>query len=163
MSLKIGSPQTVSFQCFSARWRGEALPSGSVCWFGILAIYRRGGGKVGNPLLVFHFSIRLRRRRCGNVGISPALGEISKVLVERGESLHLAFHAFLSTVISTALLFRRHFRQRASSATLAFCIRRAASVSLLALAWVCSNSAVIPSFRLFSHSGSDRSFSYGVR
>lgn len=95
-------------------------------------IYPRSGGKVGNLLLVFHFSIRLRRRRCGNVGISPAVGEISKVLGERGESLFLAFHAFLSTVISTALPFGRHFRQRASSATLAFCIRRAASVSFLA-------------------------------
>src|SRR5216683_6595735 len=59
----------------------------------------RGGGKVENLLLVFHFSIRLRGRSCGNVEISPALGEISKGLVERvGSGL------WLST-LSTA----RHF------------------------------------------------------
>jgi len=51
----------------------------------------------------FHFSIRPRRRSCGNVGISPAVGEISKGLVERGGSLLLAFHAFHSPGISTAL------------------------------------------------------------
>ena len=66
------------------------------------SIYIRGGGKVGNLLLVFHFSIRPRRRSCGNVGISPPLGEISKGLVERGGSLFLAFHAFHSPGISTA-------------------------------------------------------------
>jgi hypothetical protein len=33
---------------------------------------------VENLLLVFHFSISPRRRSCGNVGISPACGEISK-------------------------------------------------------------------------------------
>ena len=58
---------------------------------------------MGNVVLVFHFSIRLRRRSGGNVGISPAFGEISKGLVERGESLILAFHAFHSPGISTAL------------------------------------------------------------
>ena len=67
------------------------------------SIYIRGGGKVGNLLLVFHFSIRPRRRSCGNVGISPAVGEIPKGLVERGGSLLLAFHAFHSPGISTAL------------------------------------------------------------
>lgn len=127
------------------------------------SIYRRGGGKVGNLLLVFHFSIRLRRRRCGNVGISPAFGEIPKGLVESGGSLRLAFHAFLSPVISIALFSRRHDRQRASIASLAFCMCRAASVSLRAPACRSSILAVIPSFKLFSHSGSDRSFSYGVR
>src|SRR5437764_8234205 len=65
----------------------------------------RGGGKVGNLLLVFHFSVRPRRRSCGNVGISPALGEISKGLVERVGSLPLAFHSFHSPGISTALSF----------------------------------------------------------
>jgi hypothetical protein len=49
---------------------------------------------VENLFLVFHFSIRLRRRRCGNVEISPAWGEISKGLVERVGSLLLAFHLF---------------------------------------------------------------------
>ena len=110
-----------------------------------------------NVLLVFHFSIRLRRRRCGNVGISPALGEISKELVERVGRLLLAFHAFHSSGISTTL--HRGLRQRANNASLAFCIRRAASVSLLAAAWLCSNSGVIAGFRDFSHSGSDVSFS----
>src|SRR4051794_6242303 len=60
----------------------------------------RGGGKVGNLLLVFHFSIRPRRRSCGNVGISPALGEISKGLVERVGSLPFGFPRFPQ---------RRHF------------------------------------------------------
>ena len=93
----------------------------------------RGGGKVENLLLVFHFSIRPRRRRCGNVGISPAFGEISKGLVERGGSLLLAFHAFHSPGISTALS-PYGFLHRANRFSLAFCIRRAASVSLLAVA-----------------------------
>jgi hypothetical protein len=60
---------------------------------------------VENLLWVFHFSIRPCRRSCGNVGISPAFGEISKGLVERGGSLLLAFHAFHSPGISTALRF----------------------------------------------------------
>src|SRR6476661_8271638 len=58
----------------------------------------RGGGKVGNLLLVFHFSIRLRRRSCGNVEISPVFGEIPKGLVGRVGSLLLAFHAFHSSL-----------------------------------------------------------------
>lgn len=111
-----------------------------------------------NLLLVFHFSIRLRRRRCGNVGISPAVGEIPKGLVERVGSLLSAFHAFHSPGISTALP-HRGLRQRASNASLAFCIRRAASVSLLAVACFCSNSGVIPGFKDFSHPGGDVSFS----
>ena len=80
---------------------------------------RSGWWKSGNPALGFplfhrpHFSIlcllALRsettntRRSCENVGISPVLGEISKGLVERGGSLPLAFHAFHSPAISTAL------------------------------------------------------------
>src|ERR1017187_4743433 len=66
------------------------------------SIYIRGGGKVGNLLLVFHFSIRPRRRSCGNVGIAPPFGEISKGLVESGGSLLLAFPSFHSPGISTA-------------------------------------------------------------
>src|SRR5579875_3307918 len=58
-------------------------------------------GKVGNLVLGFHFSGPLRRN-CGNVGISPPLGEIPKGLVERGGSLLWAFHAFHSPVISIA-------------------------------------------------------------
>src|SRR5215469_11899896 len=70
--------------------------------FLVFEISTRGGGKLGNVLLVFHFSIRPRRRSCGNVEISPALGEISRGLVERVGSLPLAFHAFHSPGISTA-------------------------------------------------------------
>ena len=55
-----------------------------------------------NLLLVFHFSGPLRLG-CGNVEISPPFGEISKELVERVGSLLLAFHAFHSSGISTAL------------------------------------------------------------
>src|SRR4030095_15037520 len=54
----------------------------------------RCGGKVENLLLVFHFSIRPRRRSCGNVGISPAFGEISKGLVGRVGSLFFGFPLF---------------------------------------------------------------------
>jgi hypothetical protein len=63
----------------------------------------RGGGKVGNLVLVFHFSIRLRRRSCGNVGIPHVSGGISKRPVERVGSLSSAFQAFHSPGISTAL------------------------------------------------------------
>lgn len=127
-------------------------------WFGYLGEGIRGGGKVENLLLVFHFPIRPRRRRWGDVKISPAFGGISKVLVERGASLLLAFHAFHSSGISTALS-PHGFRHRASRLSLAFCIRRAASVSLLAEACRWSMAGVIPSFKDFSHSGSDISFS----
>ena len=54
---------------------------------------------MGNSVLVFHFSIRFRRRSCGNVGISPAPGEIPKGLVERVRSLPLA------STLSTAPAF----------------------------------------------------------
>ena len=63
-----------------------------------------------NLLLVFHFSGPLRLG-CGNVEISPPFGEISKELVERVGSLLLAFHAFHSSGISTAL--RLYFRAAA--------------------------------------------------
>jgi hypothetical protein len=135
---------------------GEARPS----WFFFGSpIYPRGGGKVGNLFLVFHFPIRLRRRRRGNVGISPAVGEISKGLVERGGSLSLAFHAFHSPGISTALWRHRGFRQRVNKFHLAFCIRRAASVSLMASACRFRISAVIPGFRDSVHFSNDVSFS----
>jgi hypothetical protein len=78
-----------------------------------------GRWESGNPGLGFplfhgpHFPILFflavlfqtcgNRRSCGNVGISPAFGEISKGLVERVGSLPLAFHAVHSPVISTAL------------------------------------------------------------
>src|ERR1700688_1590247 len=56
-----------------------------------------------NSLLALRSETTNTRRSCGNVGISPVLGEISKGLVERGVSLPLAFHAFHSPAISTAL------------------------------------------------------------
>jgi hypothetical protein len=114
---------------------------------------------VGNLLLVFHFPIRSGRRRRGNVGISPAFGEISQGLVERGESLLLAFHAFHSPAISTALFSYRGCRHRVSSVSFAFCIRRAASVSLTPVACRCSISAVTPVFRYCFQSFRDISFS----
>jgi hypothetical protein len=49
---------------------------------------------VENLLWVFHFSIRPRRRSCGNVEISLVFGEISKGLVERGGSLLFGFPRF---------------------------------------------------------------------
>jgi len=161
MSLKLGGEfrPGVLLRSVSFRWvlaaRGEAPQAG----FPILRERNRGGGKVENLLLVFHFSIRLRRRGCGNVGISPAVGEISKGLVESGGSVVLAFHAFHSPGIFHSALFHRGLRQRANNASLAFCIRRAASVSLLAAACFRSNSAVIPGFKLFSQAGKDVSFS----
>ena len=75
--------------------------------FSFLNLTSRGGGKVGNLILVFHFPIRRRRRSCGNVGIAPSFGGISKGLVERVESLPLAFQAFHSPGISTALFAGR--------------------------------------------------------
>ena len=51
-------------------------------------------GKWENLFLVFHFSIRLRRRIRGNVGIAPSFGEIPKGLVGRVGSLLSAFRAF---------------------------------------------------------------------
>src|ERR1035441_6855392 len=91
---------------FGRLWRDEG--EGRPPWFFVdsFPIYPRGGGKAENLLLVFHFSIRPRRRRCGNVGSSPAFGEFSKGLVERGGSLPLAFHAFHRPGISTALSSR---------------------------------------------------------
>jgi hypothetical protein len=89
------------------------------------------GGKVGNLLLVFHFSIRSRRRSCGNVGISPAVGEIPKGLVERVERLFLAFQAFHSPGISTA--FRVPFWCRDSSSFMIHLRLPTAGVSRLPL------------------------------
>jgi len=117
---------------------------------------------VGNLFWVFRFSIPLRLS-CGNVEISPAVGEIPKGLVVSVGSLPLAFHAFHSPGISIALCLYRDFRQRANSVNLAFCMRRAASVSLRASACRCSISAVIPGFKYSVHLSKDVSFSYGVR
>ena len=63
-------------------------------------------GAVGKWKTCFWFSTfpsAPRRRSCGNVGISPASGEISKGLVGSVGNLLLVFHAFHSPAISTAL------------------------------------------------------------
>jgi hypothetical protein len=62
--------------------------------FSFLNLISRGGGKVGNLILVFHFPIRRRRRNCGNVGIAPSFGGISKGLVERGGKPAFGFPGF---------------------------------------------------------------------
>ena len=48
----------------------SALPQESPRWFVFWEKERQGGGKVGNLVLVFHFSIRLRRRPVRNVEIA---------------------------------------------------------------------------------------------
>jgi len=58
-----------------------------------------GGGKSGKPAFGFHFSIRSRRRSCGNVGISPGVGEISKGLWKGWEA------CFWLSMLSTAPAF----------------------------------------------------------
>lgn len=140
---------------------GEACPRFLYFVFCVLRLRERirGGGKVENLFLVFHFSIRLRRRRCGNVGISPAFGEISKGLVESVGSLLLAFHAFHRPGISTALSSHRVFRQRANKVSFAFCIRRAAAVSLIDSVCRFKMPSVIPSFKYFCQPASEASFS----
>jgi len=64
-------------------------------------IVARRNGKVGNLLLVFHFS-RLPRPGCGNVGISPGLRDFQGAVGGVG-SLLLAFHSFHGPAISTAV------------------------------------------------------------
>src|SRR5262249_33639862 len=86
----------------AAATAGDSPPSGRFFGFerqetGVIVAKR--DGKVGNLLLVFHFS-RPLRPSCGNVEISPPFGEISKGLVERVGSLLLAFHSFHSPGIS---------------------------------------------------------------
>src|SRR5580704_17881439 len=53
-------------------------------------------------------------------------------------------------------------RPFANKASFAFCIRRAASVSLICLAWRWSNSALTPSFKYCCQSANEVSFSKGV-
>jgi len=90
-----------------------------------------------------------RRRRCGNVEIAGLA--ISKGRWERWKT------AFWFSTVSTALAFPQRsgrsqptqcaFLQRPSKASLAFCIRRAASVSVIRPASALSRCGVIPSFR----------------
>jgi hypothetical protein len=63
---------------------------------------RVDGGKVGNLVVVFHFSTG-RRRSCGNVGISRVLRDFQGA-AERVEILWLDFQAFHGPAISTAVL-----------------------------------------------------------
>ena len=79
-------------------------------------------------------------------------------LVGRSGNLVLAGGAFHSLATSTALA-HRGLRHRANKLSLAFCMRRAASVSLLIVACCCSMWAVIPCFKDFSHWGNEVSFS----
>src|SRR3954471_4644938 len=74
---------------------------------------RDRGGKVGNLLLVFHFSTASSSElwECGNLAW---VWRDFQGAVERGGSLLLAFHAFHSPVISTALFCFSFF---------AFCLR----------------------------------------
>jgi len=124
-------------------------------------------GSRGEPWETwFWFSTvpRASRASCGNVEISRRWRDFQGA-VGKVENLLLVFHAFHRSVISTAFSGldhrpRRHWR---SSASLAFCIRAAASVSLMRRASRSSIAAVIPSFRCFCQSGSETSFSYGVR
>ena len=129
----------------------------------------RGGGKVENLLLVFHFSMAAKPG-CGNVGISRFLRDFQGTVEGVGKLL-LLFHSFHGPGISTALRLRYrngggsgdcilHWR---SSCDLAAFICRAQSVSLRADAQRSNFAAVIPCFNDFSHSGRDLSFSYGVR
>src|SRR2546425_10352596 len=91
---------------------------------------KQGGGKVENLLLVFHFSIRLV---VGAVEMWES--RLSLARFPRGSWKEGKACLWLST-LSTAPAFpqrsgfHRGFRQRANKANFAFCMRRAASVSL---------------------------------
>src|SRR5437588_11715281 len=65
----------------------------------------------------------------------------------------------LSTAAAFPLRSHRGLRHRVNKLSLAFCIRRAASMSLLAVACCWSMAGVIAAFRDFSHFGRDVSFS----
>jgi hypothetical protein len=141
-------------------WRaaGEASRP-RVCFFVLGKGKSRGGGKVGNLLLVFHFSIALV---VGAVEMWESRLPLARF--PRGSWKEWEACFWLPTV-STAPPFPqrslpyREVRQRANKLTLAFCIRRAASVSLSALACRCSISAVIPSFKYSVHPFKEVSFS----
>src|SRR2546428_11624084 len=92
----------VSFRSFCLREvgaRGAATPRAGgearrrVLFFGF-ETEDSGRWESGKPAFGFPLFHRPRRRHCGNVGISPALGEISKGLVERVGSLLFGFPLF---------------------------------------------------------------------
>ena len=98
----------------------------------VFPIYPRGGGKVENLLLVFHFSIAFVAGAVGMWESRLPLARFPRGSWKEWEACSLAFHAFHSPGISTALVPHRVVRQRANKLSFAFCIRRAASVSLRA-------------------------------
>jgi hypothetical protein len=137
---------------------GRSPPSGLV--FSVLRKRIRGGGKVGNLLLVFHFSIALA---AGAVEMWESRLPLARF--PRGSWKEWEACSWLST-LSTAPPFpqrsglsHRVVRQRPNKLTFAFCIRRAASVSLRASACRFSIPAVIPSFKYSVHPFKEVSFS----
>jgi hypothetical protein len=128
-------------------------------------IVASGCGKVENLPLVFHFSMAAKPGG-GNVGISRFLRD-SQGTVERVGNPSLVFRAFHGPGISTAL-GQRNFGnedvwQCRSNLALAALIRRAHSVSLMASARFSNSGKLKPGFKKRSASGSDWSFSKGVR
>lgn len=115
-----------------------------------------GYGKVGNLLLVFHFSMAVKPG-CGNVGISRCLRDFQGA-VERVGKLLLLFHAFHGPGISIGC--RARYRNGGgsgdctlhcrSSRDLAAFIRRAHSVSLIASASRSSSAKLTPGLRYCS-------------
>ena len=161
-----------SFQC-GVSLKTEAAPRLVGCYGQLLSLVGNFGASARRARACGCFGVQrtiTRCRRGGNVGI--AVCAISKGLWEAWKTCRLVFHGFHGPVISTALLglawrcaHVSHFsdRQRDSSASLAFCIRLAASVSLIRLASRSRCCGLMPSFRCFCQSFSDVSFSYGVR
>jgi len=128
-------------------------------------IIASGCGKVGNLVLVFHFPVAAKLGG-GNVEISRFVRDFQGT-VERVGKLFLLFHSFHGPGISTALS-QRNFGNAGvwhccSNLALAALIRRAHSVSLMASARFSSSRKLNPGFRNRSASGSDCSFSNGVR
>jgi len=120
--------------------------------------------------LVLDLKWRNRRRADGNVPIPLGLRDWQGA-VGRVENLILVFQAFHGPGISSG--FRRRYwnrggtgncvLQRRKSFALAALIRRAHSVSLIASDFRSIADKLTPGFRNFSASGSDCSFSKGVR
>ena len=151
-----------------------------------------GGGKVGNLLLVFHFSMAAKPGG-GNVGVSRFLRDFQGTVESAGKLL-LLFRSFHGPVISTALyrgpdlrcrclppdfkLYEssRHARRRPylrpgsgdsllhrrSSCPLAAAIFRAHSVSLICRAVCSSCTKLTCGFKCRSAFSTPFSFSYGV-
>ena len=145
--------------------------SGRLPFFGFLVLREKTGvvasgrGKVGNLLLVFHFSMAAKPGG-GNVEISRSLRDFQGT-VERGGKPFLLFHAFHGPGISTAPgqpnLGKDGVRHCSSNLALAAFMRRAHSVSLIVSARFPSSCKRNPGFKNRSASGSDCSFSNGVR